>query len=83
MMEAMSCSLPVICSEIRGNTDLIDDTCGVLCSATDVDAFADAIEKLISDETLRKSMAQKAKDESKKYDIKIIENYMKDIYSGE
>lgn len=83
LMEAMSCSLPVICSEIRGNTDLIDDTCGVLCGATDVDAFVGAIEKLISDDTLRKSMAQKAKEESEKYDIKIIENYMKDIYSGE
>lgn len=83
LMEAMSCSLPVICSEIRGNTDLVDSTCGVLCSAVDADAFATAIEKLISDEPLRKSMAQKAQEESKKYDIKIIENYMKDIYSGE
>ena len=82
-MEAMSCGLPVICSVIRGNTDLIDDTCGVLCPATDVGAFKSAIEKLISDENLRNSMAEKALEESKKYDIKIIENYMKDIYSGE
>ena len=83
LMEAMSCGLPVICSEIRGNTDLIDDTCGVLCPATDADSFATAIKKLISDEALRSSMAEKAFKESKKYDIKIIENYMKDIYSGE
>ena len=83
LMEAMSCGLPVICSEIRGNTDLIDDTCGVLCPATDVGAFKLAIEKLIGDKDLRKSMSEKALEESKKYDIKIIENYMKDIYSGE
>ena len=83
LMEAMSCGLPVICSEIRGNTDLIDDTCGVLCNATDADEFATAIRKLIGNEALRKSMAEKAFRESKKYDIKIIENYMKDIYSGE
>ena len=83
LMEAMSCALPVICSEIRGNTDLIDDACGVLCNATDADEFAVAIRKLISNESLRKSMAEKAFEESKKYDIKIIENYMKDIYSGE
>jgi glycosyltransferase EpsD len=82
-MEAMSCSLPVICSEIRGNTDLIDDTCGVLCPATDVSAFKRAIETLAADSSLRKSMAEKALKESEKYDIKIIENYMKDIYSGE
>ena len=83
LMEAMSCGLPVICSEIRGNTDLIDDSCGILCPATDVSAFKSAIEKLIDDEALRKAMSEKALVESKKYDIKIIENYMKDIYSGE
>lgn len=83
LMEAMSCGLPVICSEIRGNTDLIDDTCGVLCPATDADAFKSAVEKLLADESIRKSMGEKAFAQSKKYDIKIIENYMKDIYSGE
>ena len=83
LMEAMSCGLPVICSEIRGNTDLINDTCGILCPATDDVAFKVAIEKLIGDDALRKSMSEKAFKESKKYDIAIIENYMKDIYSGE
>ena len=83
LMEAMSCSLPVICSEIRGNIDLIDDTCGVLCEATDVDAFAKAIQKLIGNPDLRKTMAEKALERSKNYDIKIIETHMKDIYSGE
>lgn len=83
LMEAMSCSLPVICSEIRGNIDLIDDTCGVLCGATDVNAFAKAVEKLIADPDTRKAMAEKALERSRNYDIKIIENHMKDIYSGE
>lgn len=83
LMEAISCSLPVICSEIRGNTDLIDDTCGVLCPASDVEAFKSAIIKLVKDETLRESMAKNAFKRSKDYDIKIVENYMKDIYSGE
>jgi glycosyltransferase EpsD len=82
-MEAMSCSLPVICSEIRGNTDLIDDSCGVLCDATDVVAFKSAIERLMRDENKRKTMAENALSRSKNYDIKIIENHMKDIYSGD
>ncbi len=83
LMEAMSCGLPVICSEIRGNTDLIDESCGILCPATDANAFKTAVENLIVDEALRKSMGKSALEESKKYDIKIIEKYMKDIYSGE
>ncbi len=83
LMEAMSCGLPIICSEIRGNTDLIDESCGILCPASDADAFKTAMEKLVSDEKMRESMAENALERSKDYDIKIIENYMKDIYSGE
>ena len=83
LMEAMACGLPVICSEIRGNTDLIDETCGVLCSATDANAFKTAIEKLINNPEMRKTMVENALERSKNYDIKIIENHMKDIYSGE
>lgn len=83
LMEAMSCSLPVICSEIRGNTDLIDETCGILCPAADAQEFRSAVDKLISEEDIRKAMAEKALERSKNYDIKIIENHMKDIYSGE
>ncbi len=83
LMEAMSCGLPIICSEIRGNTDLIDESCGVLCPANDVEAFRLAMERLVSDGALRESMAKNALERSKDYDINIIENYMKDIYSGE
>ena len=83
LMEAMSSGLPAVCSEIRGNTDLVDDTCGILCNPTDVNAFKMAVEKLIDDEALRRTMAESALRRSKDYDIKIIEKYMKDIYSGE
>ncbi len=83
LMEAMSCGLPIICSEIRGNTDLIDESCGVMCPANDVEAFRLAMERLVSDEALRESMGENALERSRNYDIKIIENYMKDIYSGE
>ena len=83
LMEAMSCGLPIICSEIRGNTDLIDESCGVLCPANDVEAFKSAMEKLVSDGEIRESMAKNALERSRNYDITIIENYMKDIYAGE
>lgn len=83
LMEAMSCGLPIICSEIRGNTDLIDESCGVMCPASNVDDFRIAMERLVSDEALRESMGENALERSRNYDIKIIENYMKDIYAGE
>lgn len=82
LMEAMACSMPSVCSEIRGNTDLIDGSDGILCRVNNVTAFSEAVEKLIKSESLRKSMAEKALKKSKEYDVKIIEEYMKDIYSN-
>lgn len=83
LMEAMACALPSVCSAIRGNTDLIEDGSeGILCSVNDVTAFRNAVERLINDEALRSTMAQKALIKSKDYDKKIIEEYMKDIYTS-
>lgn len=81
LMEAMACALPSVCSKIRGNVDLIDDSCGILCEKDDITAFSQGIDKLACDKTLRESMAENALIKSKEYDIKIIEKYMKDIYS--
>lgn len=81
LMEAMACSLPTVCSKIRGNVDLVDGTNGILCEKNDVNCYKKAIDKLTADKSLRDSMAEKAFEKSKEYDIKIIEEYMKDIYS--
>lgn len=43
LMEAMASGLPVVCSKIRGNTDLIDENGGILVDPHSVDAFAEAI----------------------------------------
>lgn len=44
LMEAMALGLPVICSRIRGNTDLIEDgKGGYLVEPDDVDGFASSI----------------------------------------
>ena len=44
LMEAMSCGLPVVCSDIRGNRDLIvAEEGGWLCDSGDASAFAGAI----------------------------------------
>ena len=47
LMEAMAAGLPVICSKIRGNIDLIEDgKGGYLVDPNDSDGFADAIMRL-------------------------------------
>ncbi|MEG1887034.1 MAG: glycosyltransferase, partial [Oscillospiraceae bacterium] len=47
LMEAMAAGLPIVCSKIRGNVDLIEEgNGGFLLEPTDVNGFKNAIEKL-------------------------------------
>lgn len=49
LMEAMSSGLPVVCSKIRGNTDLIDEgKGGYLVQANDVNGFSEKITNILS-----------------------------------
>lgn len=48
LMEAMAVGLPIVCSRIRGNVDLIEDgNGGYLYDCHDVEGFADGIKRII------------------------------------
>lgn len=82
IMEAMSAGLPCIVSEIRGNVDLIEDGInGYLCSTTDYQGFADAINKISADVELRESMSKANVEKIKGYDISVVEKEIKEIYT--
>ncbi|HFK1432570.1 TPA: glycosyltransferase family 4 protein [Bacillus cereus] len=82
VMEAMAAGLPVICSSIRGNIDLIDDgKGGYLNSPEDVDGFAASLGKLIKDVSLREVMGARNLQEVKKYDKTVVKEQMKTLYS--
>jgi glycosyltransferase involved in cell wall biosynthesis len=80
LMEVMACGLPAICSQIRGNTDLIKDGKNGLFARNDPEDVAEKIEKLGSDEKLRKQLADSAKQTIKEFDLSAVEKQMADIY---
>lgn len=81
MMEAMACGLPIVCSNIRGHTDLIkNNKGGFLVAAGDEDGYAKALEKLVEDKNLRLSFGAFNKKRVKHNDRHIIKRKMKDIY---
>lgn len=47
VMEAMGCGLPIVCSRIRGNTDLIDENGGEMFDPHSVEDCSRAIKQLI------------------------------------
>jgi len=82
LMEAVAVGLPIICSDIRGNIDLIKNgENGYLVKAIDKEGFANAIELLIRDINLRKIMGRKNIILAKNFDISNIKKKMINIYS--
>lgn len=83
VMEAMSVGLPIICSDIRGNTDLIEDgKGGYLVNPNDIDGFAKFIKKLIEDNDMRKIMGKRNLEKIKLFDKDVVKKRMKGLYSG-
>lgn len=80
LMEAMSCGLPAICSEIRGNTDLIDDgEDGVFVENTP-QAVAEGILAMYRDPELRARLGSAAEAKIRMFDAKSVHERMKEIY---
>lgn len=82
VMEAMAAGLPVVCSNIRGNVDMIDHTGGVRCVPSDVSTFCQAIDRLCQDSALQQEMAKNNQDKSSQFDVAVINQQMKEIYDA-
>ena len=57
IVEAMSCGLPIISSNLPFNWDVLDDTNSILIEPMDIDAIKEAIIRLRVDKQLRTDMA--------------------------
>lgn len=83
VIEAMSVGLPIICSRIRGNTDLIKDGIGgFLIEPKDINGFANKIEQLINNDKDRIMMGKSNYDSVQRYDIDVIKNIMEKVYKS-
>lgn len=82
LMEAMACGLPVVCSNIRGNIDLIDDGVTGLISDNTPGEVAESISKMRNDAALRDRLASAALQKIKRFDLSSVEDEMTEIYGG-
>lgn len=82
LMESMACGLPVICSDIRGNNELIVNNKGGYCVGPDrVDEFASGIKKIAESAQLRKSCGEYNKRFIEKFSIDEVNEKMIQLYS--
>lgn len=84
LMEAMTAGLPIVCSNIRGNKDLIlDEQGGYLLNPDDINGFAICINSLIQDAEKRKSMGEFNLSKVTEFDKADIKLQMSKLYSEE
>ncbi len=78
VMEAMASGLPILCSRIRGNTDLIDENGGRLFNPYSISECAFALRDLQKDEltVLGKENSKKIE----KFSLISVIKYMKRLY---
>lgn len=82
LMEAMASGVSVVCSDIRGNRDLIEEfKGGHLVNPDDVDGFVESINKIIQNQNLRKSMGDHNAKAVFKFGIANVVLEMEKIYS--
>ena len=84
LVEAMACGLPVVSFACPcGPKDIVSDgNDGLLVKNGDVDALANAISHLVSDEQMRNSMSQTAQRNVKRYDINKIAERWKVVFKS-
>lgn len=82
-MEALASELPYVVSDRRGNRDLMDNgKDAYLRLPSDINGFAEAIEKLYNDAALRKQMKEYNLEKIKGFDCSVINKKMMEIYSS-
>lgn len=81
MMEAMSCGLPVVASNIRGNCDLVDEEGGYLFDIHNIDELVGYIETLSDNPERRKSMGRYNEERVKECDKEIVLKKLKSVLS--
>lgn len=84
MMEAMASGLPCIASRIRGNVDLLEDgKGGYLIPVDDIGIIAEKIQRMVSDESLRKKMSERNLIRIMDFDTKKVKEIISKIYKEE
>jgi glycosyltransferase involved in cell wall biosynthesis len=83
LLEAMSCGIPCVCTAVGGVPEVISDTgVGYVVPPGDTDKLASSISILLNDNSLRKSMGEKAtKLAREKYTVQTMQSRIVDVYN--
>jgi phosphatidyl-myo-inositol alpha-mannosyltransferase len=83
LLESMACETPVVCSDIYGFRDVVrHEREALMVPSGDRDALADALVRLLDDETLRTRLGKRGRLEAQKYSWSRVTDAVLDIYAA-
>lgn len=82
LMEAMSSGMAAVCTQIRGNTDLIEDGVSGLFAENNPQALADAILRLYRNPALLKKLSQGACRKTEPFSRRVVQKSMRELYEN-
>lgn len=81
VLQAMASGLPIIASRVKGFEEVLEENVnGLFAEYNNPGQFANAIEKLIESESLRKSMSQKSIEKSRQFSWESIAKQYLELY---
>ena len=83
LMEAMASGLPIICSDIRGNIDLVENRINGIVIGFDENILANEIISMMKSSKKRNEFGEEAKKAVQKYAFSEVLVIMKKIYNDE
>lgn len=82
-MEAMAAGLPLICSDIRGNIDLVENGVnGYLCKNGETEDYCEAILKLADSEEICRKMRHENLNRARQFAVENIQQAARDSYKN-
>ncbi len=83
IMEAMYAGLPVVASEVKGHSDLIEDgVTGLLYPYGDAEACAEQVMRLVGSEQLRRELGRNARENVEQYGLERVLPLVWERYAG-
>lgn len=83
LLESMACETPVVCSDILGFRDVVkNEREALMTHCGDRDALADALVRLLDDETLRARLGKTGRERAAMYSWPAVTSAVLDVYAA-